>query len=45
MDRNRVEAALSGVAPEPIREHGVRIGGVVYPVKQAVATVRSGVTL
>jgi hypothetical protein len=22
-------------APKPVREHGVRIGGVVYPVKQA----------
>jgi len=35
--RSQVEVALADVAPEPLREHGVRVGGVVYPVKQAFA--------
>lgn len=30
-----VERFLEGVAPEPVRQHGVRVNGIVYPVKQA----------
>ncbi|NMM29687.1 MAG: hypothetical protein HHJ10_01205 [Cellulomonas sp.] len=37
LDRGSVERALGDVDPEPVREHGVRVGGVVYPVKQAFA--------
>lgn len=37
MVRSQVEVALADVAPEPLRKHGVRVGGVVYPVKQAFA--------
>lgn len=37
LDRGSVERALADVDPEPVREHGVRVGGVVYPVKQAFA--------
>lgn len=37
LDAVQVETALSGVAPEPLREFGVRVNGVVYPVKQALA--------
>lgn len=33
-----VEARLSGVAPETIREHAVQVNGVWYPVKQAFET-------
>ncbi len=39
LDASQVEAALSGVAPEPVREFGVRVNGTVYPVKQALAVV------
>lgn len=39
LDAVQVEAALSGMAPEPVREFGVRINGTVYPVKQALAVV------
>ncbi len=35
--RAQVERALRGVSPEAIRRHWVRIGGVCYPVKQAMA--------
>ncbi len=31
----RVREALRNVVPEPVREHAVRVGGAVYPVKQA----------
>lgn len=39
LEAAQVEAALSGMAPEPVREFGVRINGTVYPVKQALAVV------
>ncbi len=39
LDAAHVEAALSSVAPEPVREFGVRVNGTVYPVKQALAVV------
>jgi hypothetical protein len=35
LDVATVIARLRDIEPEPVREHGVRIGGVVYPVKQA----------
>ena len=35
LTREDVERGLSGVHPEPVRQHGVDVGGVVYPVKQA----------
>ncbi|MEV4134010.1 hypothetical protein AB0J72_17800 [Dactylosporangium sp. NPDC049742] len=35
LDAAKVTSRLRGVHPEPVRQHGVRIGGVVYPVKQA----------
>ncbi len=31
----QVSRALRNVTPEPVRQHGVRVGGTVYPVKQA----------
>lgn len=34
-----VERRLTGVAPEPVRQHGVRVNEVVYPVKQALEVV------
>jgi len=34
-----VRRRLRGVAPEPVRRHAVRIGGVVYLVKQAFEAV------
>jgi hypothetical protein len=37
LDERQVLRALAGMSPEPVREHGVRVGGVVYPVKQAFA--------
>ncbi len=39
LDRSRVEALLSGVAPEPVQKHGVRVHNAVYPVKQALEAV------
>lgn len=39
VDAAQVEAALSGVTPEPVREFGVRVNGTVYPVKQVLAVV------
>ncbi|GGM90634.1 hypothetical protein ACFFX1_37310 [Dactylosporangium sucinum] len=35
LDAPTVVARLRDVQPEAVREHGVRVGGVVYPVKQA----------
>src|SRR5262245_39389961 len=35
LDAETVIGRLRDVVPEAVREHGVRIGGVVYPVKQA----------
>ena len=35
LDQTRVEQAVSRVTPEAVQQYGVRIGGVVYPVKQA----------
>src|SRR4051812_37629814 len=35
LDAATVSDRLREVQPEPVREHGVRIGGTVYPVKQA----------
>jgi hypothetical protein len=35
LDAATVSARLREVQPEPVREHGVRIGDMVYPVKQA----------
>jgi hypothetical protein len=37
--RERVIAALDGVAPEPARLHTVEIEGVAFPVKQALSVV------
>ena len=37
LDAARVERVLADVVPEPVREHGVRINGRLYPVKQALA--------
>jgi hypothetical protein len=39
LDRHRVEAALEGVLPEPIREHFVVINGRRWPPKQVLALV------
>ena len=39
LEAAQVEARLSGVEPEPVREFGVRVNGVVYPVKQALSVV------
>jgi hypothetical protein len=39
LDRRRVEAALQGVLPEPIREHFVVINGRRWPPKQVLAQV------
>ena len=33
----QVEAAMSGVDPETIRQHVVEVGGRSYPVKQVLA--------
>jgi hypothetical protein len=35
LDAATVSARLQEAQPEPVREHGVRIGGTVYPVMQA----------
>lgn len=35
LTREQVVRRLEGVAPEPVREHGVRVGGSLYPMKQA----------
>jgi len=35
LDADAATSRLRDVVPEAVREHGVRIGGVVYPVKQA----------
>ena len=35
VEPEQVVLRLDGVEPEPVREHGVRVGGTVYPVKQA----------
>lgn len=35
LDRELVEGRLIAVHPEPVREHAVRVGDVLYPVKQA----------
>jgi hypothetical protein len=35
LDAATVVARLREVAPEAVQNHGVRVGGVVYPVKQA----------
>lgn len=39
LEREAVLKRLRGVKPEPIRTHGVEVGGRVYPVKQAFAEV------
>lgn len=36
LSREQVETRLDGVAPESIQQHGVRVGGSLYPVKQAL---------
>lgn len=35
LDAGEVTARLAGVAPEQVRQLGVRVGGGIYPVKQA----------
>lgn len=35
LNAGQVEARLRGVVPEAVRDHGVRVSGVDYPVKQA----------
>lgn len=37
LKRTDVVRKLKGVAPGPIREHTVEIGGVLFPIKQAFA--------
>ena len=44
LDETHVERAVSRVTPEEVRQHGVRIGGVVFPVKQAFS-VATGLSL
>jgi hypothetical protein len=39
LDPRRVEGAVSGMLPEPIREHFVIIGGRRWPPKQVMALV------
>jgi hypothetical protein len=39
LSRTKVEAAMKGVAAEPIQRHLVVIGGVRYPVKQVFQRV------
>lgn len=39
LDHDRVEAALQGVLPEPIREHFIVINGRRWPPKQVLALV------
>lgn len=31
----QVASRLAGVAPEPVRQHGVLVAGTLYPVRQA----------
>jgi hypothetical protein len=33
----QVRSALASISPEPVREYGVRVGGTLFPVKQAFA--------
>jgi hypothetical protein len=35
LDAAAVHARLRGVPPEPVRKHGVLVGDIVYPVRQA----------
>jgi hypothetical protein len=35
LDPDRVVEGIRGVPPEPVRAYGARIGGVIFPVKQA----------
>lgn len=42
LEVNTVTSRMNDVPPEPVREHAVRVGGVVYPVKQ-VFELASGV--
>jgi hypothetical protein len=37
--REQAESRLAGVLPEPVQTHGVRVGGRLYPVKQALEAV------
>ena len=41
LSREKIETALTSVAPEPGRRFFVEINGLAYPVKQAVATAIS----
>jgi hypothetical protein len=42
LDVDETVRRLHGVLPEVVRQHGVRVGGIVYPVKQAFE-IASGV--
>lgn len=35
----QVRRTMSNVAPEPLRDHGVKIDGQIYPVKQVLTEV------
>ena len=37
IDKKQIESKLEGVAPEIGRRFFIKIGGVMYPIKQAVA--------
>lgn len=37
LTRNEVEEALKQIRPEPIKKYSVRVGGMDFPIKQAVA--------
>lgn len=37
LEKADVESALRGVAPDDVRQYGVEVNGLVYPVKQALA--------
>jgi hypothetical protein len=39
LSKQMVETALRNVDPDPVRSHGVKIDGKVYPVKQVIAAV------
>ena len=37
LSKNGIEDALKLARPEPVKKYSVRIGGVDFPIKQAVA--------
>jgi len=39
LSRDEVIRKFKGVMPGPVRKHGVEIGGVLHPIKEAFAQI------